>query len=624
MKLDRPDAAVDVSRQDDGSIILSCPRPMPSHPDSLLEHLIDNARDVPERIFLAERAASEQGATGDWIEMTYNQCLARADSVAQWLLDHGFGPNDVNGAGDGGQGKPVMILSENSLSQAAFMFGAMSVSAPLVQVSPAYSLLSSDYDKLKYIHELTEPALIFIEDGSRFAKALAALDLSDTTIVCVKDLADGAVDFADLLATTKTNAVDKARTAITLDTIAKILFTSGSTGMPKGVINSHRMMCVVQAMLNDIRVDSDPDKPGVVLDWLPWHHTFGGNATMNSVLRNAGTLYIDGGRPVPGLFDQTIANLREINPTFFSCVPGAYTMLSEALEQDDDLCRFFFSRLEGMSYGGAALPQALYERMQKLAIKETGLRINISTGYGATETGALNTAVYWETARMGMLGLPLPDVKLKLIPLGQTDKGEKFELRVKGPQITPGYYKRPDLDKEAFDEDNWFKTGDAVSWVDENDPLQSLAFAGRVTEDFKLTSGTWVHTGSLRVEILAALSPLAMDALVAGHDRDYVALAIWPNIAALKQIAPETPDADLASDPTILAALSEKLDAWNAAATGSSRRIRRALLMMTPPSIDAGEITDKRYINQRTALEQRADEVERLYADVADDGVVEG
>jgi feruloyl-CoA synthase len=614
MKLNRPEAAVNVEALDDGGCILTCPRPMPPYPDSLVEHLIDNARAVPDRTFFAEREGSLSGNTaGDWVHMSYAQCLERADNIAQWLLDHEFGPDT-----------PVMILSENSLAQAALMFAAMSVSAPLVQVSPAYSLLSTDFDKLKYIHELTEPAVIFVEDGSRFASALAALPLEDTPVVCVRDHVPGSVDFAHMLATAKTAAVDEARAKITLDTVAKILFTSGSTGMPKGVINTHRMMCVVQSMLEDIRDQGKEDQFPVVLDWLPWHHTFGGNATFNSVLRNAGTLYIDGGRPIPGMFDQTIANLREVNPTFFSCVPGAYTMLSEALEQDTDLRSFFFSRLEGMSYGGAALPQALYERMQKLAIAETGQRINISTGYGATETGALNTAVYWETGRMGMLGLPMAEVQLKLIPLGQTESGEKFELRVKGPQITPGYYKRPDLDADAFDEDGWFRTGDAVTWVDENDPLQSLAFAGRVTEDFKLTSGTWVHTGSLRVEVLAALNPLAMDALVCGHSRDYVALALWPNPTALKQIAPDAEGAALATDPRIVAALKEKLDAWNQANPGNSRRIKRALFLLTPPSIDAGEITDKRYINQRVALDIRGDEVERLYADEADAGVVEG
>ena len=608
-KLERPEAAVNVDRQADGSIILSCPRPLPEHPDSLIDHLIDNARDVPDRIFLAERQTIDGKQCGDWINMTWQQCLDRTDAVAQWLLDQGFGPET-----------PVMILSENSLAQATLMFGAMSVSAPLVQVSPAYSLLSTDYDKLKFIFELTVPKLIFVEDGSRFASALAALPIDNIPVICVRDPLPGSLDFADLLATEKTTAVDDARAKITLDTVSKVLFTSGSTGMPKGVINTHRMMCVVQSMLEDIR-DAQDDKTTVVLDWLPWHHTFGGNATINSILRGAGTLYIDSGRPVPGLFDQTIANLREINPTFFSCVPGAYTMLAEALEEDDELRKFFFSRLDGMSYGGAALPQALYERMQKLAIAETGLRINISTGYGATETGALNTAVYWETTRMGMLGLPMAEVRLKLIPLGSTDKGEKFELRVKGPQITPGYYKRPDLDADAFDEEGWFRTGDAVTWVDENDPLQSLAFAGRVTEDFKLTSGTWVHTGSLRVEVLAALSPLAADALVCGHNRDYVALALWPNPAALNALAPDTADADLATDPAVLAALTEKLQDWNQVSTGSSRRIKRALIMLTPPSIDAGEITDKRYINQRVALDLRAVEVERLYADTPDAGV---
>ncbi len=601
--LDRPPADVEIEVRENGELILSCPRPMPAHPDSLLDYLTEAAKNHGGRIFLAER---ENGATGPWREMTYGQCLARTDAVGQWLLDRGYGPD-----------RPVMILSENSLAHAVMTFGAMSVLSPVAPVSPAYSLMSEDFSKIKYIFDLIEPGLIFVEDTERFAGALGALDLKGKEIVAVNGGGDGVTAFDSILETTPSPAVAEKRSRITPDTVGKILFTSGSTGTPKGVINTHRMFCAVQGMLEDIRDISREDEPGVALDWLPWHHTFGGNATMNSILRGAATLYIDAGRPVPGLFDITIENLREIAPTYFSCVPGAYAMLADALEADDALRKNFFSRLQGMSYGGAALPQALYERMQALAIREIGQRLNLSTGYGATETGALNTAVHWETERMGLIGLPLPGVSMKLIPVDG-----KFEVRVKGPQIMPGYHKRPDLDAEAFDEDGWFKTGDAAVWADPDNPLQGLAFAGRVSEDFKLTSGTWVHTGTLRVDALAALSPMASDALVAGHGRDEVGLLIWPNMAALAAIAPDVDVGLLLDDPRVRENFRNALTQYNAKVTGSSRRIARLILMAEPPNIDAGEITDKRYINQRVSLDCRADLVERLFAEPADKSVI--
>jgi len=606
LELDRPAAAVTVEAQADGAIIVGCPRSLPDHPVSLLDYLINAAGTYPERTFLAQRAPAQNGDLGDWVHLSYARCLAEADAVAAWLIGRGYGPDT-----------PVMILSENSLAQAVLLLGGMSAMAPMVPVSPAYSLLSSDHAKIKYIFDLIQPRLIFVEDGARFEGALAALDTTGIDIVAVTNAPENAIPFSDLIETTPTPEVAETRTRITPDTVGKILFTSGSTGMPKGVINNHRMLCFVQAMIADISPPRAPDDPAVVLDWLPWHHTFGGNATFNSVLRGAGTLYIDGGRPVPGLFDLTLRNLQDVSPTYFSCVPGAYTMLASALEKDADLAAKFFDRLQGMSYGGAALPQALYGRMQALAIKTMGYRLHLSTGYGATETGALNTSVYWGTERMGLIGLPLPGVTLKLIPTGT-----KFEVRIKGNQIMPGYYNRPDLDAGAFDEDGWFKSGDAAIWADDDDPKQGLVFAGRVAEDFKLTTGTWVHTGSLRVQVLAALSPLAEDALVAGENRDYIGLLVWPSLSGLKSVAPDAADDALLNDPRVRAAAAEKIAAYNALATGSSARIGRIMFMAEPPSIDAGEITDKRYINQSAALERRADLVERLYAETPDAEII--
>ena len=404
--------------------------------------------------------------------------------------------------------------------------------------------------------------------------------------------------------------VERSIAAIGPKTIGKFLFTSGSTGMPKAVINTQEMMCANVMMGKQVRPRTPEDPIPVLLDWLPWNHTMGGNASFHSLLADGGTVYIDDGRPVPGMFEETLRNLREVSPTYYSNVPAGYAALAAALEKDDALCRSFFRQLGSLAYGGATLPDDLYERMQALAIRYTGHRLLFATGWGSTETAPTATATYWETERVGLIGLPFPGVELKMIPAGP-----KYELRLRGVIVTPGYYRQPELTAQMFDEEGFYKIGDAGDFVNPDDPSQGLVFKGRVVEDFKLMSGTFVHVGSLRVAAIAAASPVVQDAIIAGQDRDYVGILAWPNVLACRQIAGDDKMApeELIRHPKVIEILRRGLQRHNAENPGSSFQIRRAILMSEPPSIDGNELTDKGYINQRATLERRAALVEALY-----------
>lgn len=408
--------------------------------------------------------------------------------------------------------------------------------------------------------------------------------------------------------------------AITPDTVAKYLLTSGSTGMPKGVLQTQGMFCANLANQEALRLRSNPsDEVPTILEWMPWSHISAGNIAFNNTIKNAGTIHLDTGRPVPGQFDATIRNLKEIAPTAYGSAPIAFSMLADAMERDPALRDRFFSRLKTLGYGGATLSNDLYDRLQALAIQATGKRIAITTMYGSTEAQGI-TVVHWATERVGLVGLPLPGMVLKLVP-----NGAKLEVRVKGPTVTPGYLNRPDLTEAAFDEEGFYRLGDAVSFVDPADPAKGLIFDGRVTEDFKLSSGTWVSVGTLRAEVIAACSPLIQDCAIAGQDRDYIAVLAWPNLAAAREICADservTPD-EIVSSPAVASFIAERLKRHNAAAGGSSARVRRILLMTEPPSIDGHEITDKGYVNQRATLDRRAALVTALYAEPPQAGVI--
>jgi len=550
--------------------------------------LIDWAQQAPERTLLAERAAA-----GDWRRLSYAETLTAVRGVAQALLDKGVVAE-----------RPVMLLSDNSIANAILQLAAMFIGVPAVPVSPAYSLMSQDFGKLKYIFELVEPSIVFAADGDAFASALAALDLDGVRTVTTTDL--------DAMAgVTATPAVADALSRVGPDTVARILFTSGSTGMPKGVINTHRMLCSNQQALAQVWPFIER-RPPVLVDWLPWNHTFGGNHNLNLILRNGGTLYIDGGKPAPGLVETTVQNLREIAPTLYFNVPRGYQMLVPFLEQDEEFRDHFFSNLDLIFYAAAALPQDLWERIERLSEAALGRRVAMMSAWGLTETAPLAVGTHFAIDRAGIVGLPVPGTELKMLP----NEG-KLELRLRGPNITPGYFKRDDLTQEAFDEDGFFITGDAGKLADPDDASKGIVFDGRVAEDFKLLTGSWVSTGTLRTAAVSACPEIIQDAIVTGHDRDEIGLLIVPNIpgiAAHCGLAPDTTLAKLLAHRAVAARLRTSLSEYNAANAASSRCVRRVMLLAEPLNIDAGEITDKGYVNQRAVLEQRHTLVEILYS----------
>ena len=588
-----------VEKRADGSLVLTSPVALGAYSRHIGVLLRQAAAAVPERRFLAERDAG-----GGWRGITYGEIRRRCDRVAQALLDRGLGPE-----------RPLMILSGNSIDHATLSFAAMQAGVPVAPVSVAYSLISTDFAKLAHVRDLVRPALVFADDGERFAAALAVA--CESGAEAVSTTAATATPFSALLEAEAGAAVEDAFAAVGPDTVAKYLFTSGSTGEPKGVINTQRMLCANQQMSSQVRA-REPARPPLLLDWLPWNHTYGGNAVLNGVIRNQGTLHIDAGRPQPGLFETTIANLREISPTIYYSVPAGYGMLVAAMERDQALRDCFFAKLEYATYAGADLPRDLWQRIQALARAATGRRLLMLTGWGSTETAPSVTALHWETDGPGVIGLPLPGCEVKMVP-----SGAKMELRVRGPAVFPGYLGRPDLTAEAFDEEGFYRIGDAGRLADAHDPAKGIRFDGRVVEDFKLATGTWVHAGGVRIAAIAAASPVIQDTLVAGHDRDFLALLAWPNIAACRRLAgEELAVQDLIRDAAVIEALRKGLAAHNAANRGSSTAIRRVILLAAPPSLDSGEITDKGYINQLAGLESRAAEVTGLYAEPPDDAVI--
>lgn len=603
--VDFKEPKVETERRTDGTIVLRSGYALGKVERDICVYLWAWEKAAPERVFLKQRDAK-----GEWRGMTFGELARGARSVGQALIDRGLGPD-----------RPVMILSGNSIEQAVLTFAAMAVGATVVPVSPAYSMMSQDFAKLKYVFDLIKPALLFVQNGRMYGAALRALQLDGVEIVHVDAPPEGmkSTAFADLLAKTPTPAVDAAYAKIGPDSVAKILFTSGSTGMPKGVINTQRMLTSNQAMA--ATMTTPDEEPPTVLDWLPWHHTFGGNFNIHAMLRHGGTMYIDTGRPIPAMFDQTIKNLRDLSPTSFSNVPVGYAMLAPVLEKDDALRQSFFKKLKLLSYGGASLPSELWERIQNLAIRTIGERIMFGTGWGSTETAPTATTLHWPIEGTGVIGLPYPGVEIKMVPAGS-----KYELRVRGPIVTPGYFKRPDLTAAAFDEEGFYKIGDGGRLVDPDDPKKGLAFDGRVVEDFKLDTGTWVGVGALRLKALDAASPALQDAVVTGHDKPYVGLLAWPNLGACVALCRDPANAKspktLIKDSGVIEHVRKGLEAHNARAGGSSEKIGRVLLMAEPASMDAGELTDKGYINQRATLERRKALVDALHAEPPGEDVI--
>jgi feruloyl-CoA synthase len=565
-------ARVEVEKRADGTTLLRSPRALGPYARCVTEWLVQWSERAPDRVFLAERSGNS------WRKLSYREAYGAVRRIGQALLDRGLGKE-----------RPVAILSDNSVDHALLALGAMHVGVPVAPVSPAYSLMSKDFGKLKYIFELIRPGLVYVSDPAKFAPALAAVGATPTPV-------------AKLLETNPGSTLEREHAALAPDSVAKILFTSGSTGLPKGVVNTQRMLCSNQQMLAQGWPFVE-ERPPVIVDWLPWSHTFGGNHNFDMVLRNGGTLYVDGGKPMPGLVETTVRNLKEVSPTMYFNVPRGFDLLLPYLESDAELRRSFFRDLDLVFYAGAALPQNLWERIEKLALSEKGGRLAMLSAWGSTETAPLAMQVHFHIGRAGVIGLPVAGCELKLVP-----SGGKLEVRVRGPNVTPGYYKRDDLTRAAFDEEGFYRIGDAVKLADPQDPAKGIVFDGRIAEDFKLTTGTWVHTGAVRVKLIAAGNPLIQDAVITGHDRDEVGALVFLNPAVAK---------DLAAD-AVRAQIAGALRALAAEGAGSSMYPARALVMTEPPSIDANEITDKGYMNQRAVLERRAALVEKLYTDAAE------
>jgi feruloyl-CoA synthase len=578
----------EVVREDraDGGFVLRHPRPLPPYARCVGEWLEHWAQATPDALFLAERDAA-----GGWRKHSYGQVRASVGRIAQALLDLKLPP-----------GKPVVTLSDNSLDAALLALAAMHVGRPTCTVSSAYCRLTKDYGKIKAILQALDPALVYAADAAVYGPAVAAWD-GPAPVVYGSGAASGAQAFSLLLEPSETAAVMQAFARIGADDPAKYLLTSGSTGLPKVVINTHRMLCANQQQVAQVWPFLTRH-PLVLLDWLPWSHTFGANHNFNMVLSHGGSLYIDEGRPAPGLIEKTLRNLREVQPNFYFNVPRGFDMLLPYLESDDAAARDVFARLEGVFYAGAALPQSLWQRLEAVAAKVRERPLWFTSAWGSTETSPAATQVHWRIDRAGCIGLPLPGVELKFVP-----NGGKLEMRVRGPNVTPGYRNAPELTAQAFDEEGFYRIGDAGRLVDESDPSWGVAFDGRVAEDFKLTSGTWVNVGTLRLKVVTALAPHAADVVITGHDREEIGLLVFP-----------TPQARALPPEELRSHVRSVLRKLAAEGAGSSQTPTRALLQDEPPSADAGEITDKGYINQRAVLARRAGDVEALYA--ADDARV--
>jgi feruloyl-CoA synthase len=561
---------VDVERRADGTILLRSAQKLGAYARCVTQWLSDWSERTPDSVFLAERAAA-----GGWRKLGYREAYGAVRRIGQALLDQGLGPE-----------RPVALLSDNGIDHALLTLGAMHVGIPAAPISPAYSLMSKDFGKLKAIFELLKPGLVWAAEPEKFSAALAAVNASSVKV-------------ADLLETNPGSTMEREFIKITPATVAKILFTSGSTGLPKGVVNTHGMLCANQQMLAQAWPFIEERRP-VVVDWLPWNHTFGGNHNFNLVLRNGGSLYIDGGKPAPGLVETTVRNLKEVAPTMYFNVPRGYDLLLPFLETDAELRGNFFRHLDVLFYAAAALPQNLWDRLKALAKQEDKPGLAMLSAWGSTETSPLATSVHFRMDRPGVIGLPVAGCELKLVPASG-----KLEVRVRGANVTPGYYRNPQLTEAAFDDEGFYRIGDAVKFAKSDDASRGIVFDGRVAEDFKLSTGTWVHVGAVRVRLIAAGDPLIQDAVITGHDRNEVGALVFLSAAA-KDLPPQT--------------LRERLSAALRSLKDGSSSMQpvRILVMTEPPSIDANEITDKGYMNQRAVLERRAALVEKLYAGGAD------
>ena len=572
---------VDTESRSDDSFVLRHPEPLQPFTRCIGDWLEHWAITKPDGVFLGERDGN-----GEWRRVTYRQARDRVGRIAQGLIDARLPA-----------GKPVVVLSDNSIEAALLGLAAMHVGRPWCMVSSAYCRLTKDYSKIAGILYMLSPALVYASDARVYGAPVAAWgNKAPIFFGANAEEHRGAQPFPLLEATNETPAVMDAFAAIRPGQHAKYLLTSGSTGFPKVVINTHRMLCANQQQISQVW----PfllRHPLVLVDWLPWSHTFGGNHNFNMVLSHGGTMYVDEGRPAPGLVEHSLRNLRDVKPNFYFNVPRGFDMLLPFLEQDEEAARQVFQNMEGIFYAAAALPQSLWVRLEAVVRKVRERPVWFTSAWGATETAPAVTSVHWRIEQAGCLGLPLPGGELKFVP-----NGNKLEMRVKGPNIFPGYLDQEALTAASFDEEGFYKIGDAGKLVDEKDPSQGVTFDGRVAEDFKLSSGTWVSVGTLRPRIVSAMAPHVADVVITGHDRSEMGLLVFP-----------TPQAKDLPEGILQTHVLQAMRRLQAEGGGSSQCPVLALIQENPPSADRGEITDKGYINQRAVLENRAAEVSALY-----------
>jgi feruloyl-CoA synthase len=584
-----------------GTHYLKADQELQAYPDRLTDRFQHWATNKPNQTLFARRVKLADGTLGDWRHVTYAQAWATARNIAQALINRGLNPE-----------RPVVILSENSLEHALLALGCMVAGVPFVPTSPPYSLISQDYDKLKHVLRTVTPGMVFASD-TRYAKAIAATVSSDMEIVMNEGGIEGqqVTSFEALCQTPATSQVDAAIAATGPDTIVKFLFTSGSTKMPKAVINTQRLWCAnQQQMMQSMPVLAET--PLVLVDWLPWNHTFGSNHNFGMVVFHGGTMYIDDGKPTPTLMHETLRNLREIAPTVYFNVPTGFEAIALAMKTDDLLRKTLLSRVQMFFYAGAALAQPIWDSLYESQEREIGERIVMGTGLGMTESGPFGIFVTNPNVSAGDLGVPTPGLELKLV-----DMGGKTEVRYRGPNITPGYWRNEEETKGAFDDEGFFCTGDAVKWIDETDVHLGLKFDGRIAEDFKLATGTFVSVGPLRGKIIAAGAPYVQDVVLTGINLKEVGAMVFPTpaVRALSGLAADAPLAEVLGSAPVLAHFQNLINELSKTATGSANRIARMCLLSEPPTIDKGEITDKGSINQRSVLTHRADTVAALHED---------
>lgn len=600
---------VAVEKRSNGEMIVRSEEPLGEYARSLTDRLAYWAETTPDTVFVAQRDKQ-----GEWQTYTYAQALTKVQQLASWLLTQNVSAE-----------RPIAFLCGNNVEHLLLALAGYYIGVPHSPVSPAYSLIATDYTKLKHVLDTLTPGLVVVDKLAPYENGIAAACAADVPVAVIEGdieaqkISNPTLAFTDFWDTAVDVSIEDRNQAVTGDTVAKILFTSGTTGMPKGVINTQQMLCANAVMIRETMAFLKDEAP-VMVDWLPWNHTFGGNHNVSIALYNGGSFYLDDGKPTDKLFHKTLNNLAEVAPTVYFNVPKGFELLVKKLQQDDELAAKFFSRLRFMFFAAAGMAQHIWDDIDALSIKHTGHKIPILTGLGCTETAPSITFASIEESASGVIGTPAPGITLKLVP-----NAGKLEARVKAVSVMPGYWRHPELSEKAFDEEGFYCLGDAFAFLDENAPNRGFRFDGRVSEDFKLDSGTWVSAGTLRSKFISAMAPLAQDVVLCGENRDCITALVFPDMvhcaALVEGGADLTPEA-LVAHPAVRSAFAEKMAAFAAQGTGSSTVVQRIILQHVPPSLDRHEATDKGSLNQRNVQSNRADQVEELYREPFSERVI--